>query len=77
VTKRRDREEKDVKRCKASYTVEAAVIVPLAITVMALSMRIGILLCQEVKEEKEADSLDRMWEVQEFYRYQIIGEVAD
>jgi hypothetical protein len=39
---------KSMKRCKASYTVEAAVIIPLAISVMALAMRIGIMLCREV-----------------------------
>jgi hypothetical protein len=66
-----------MKRCKASYTVEAAVIVPVMIAVMALAMRIGILLCQEVKAEKEAESLEQMWDVEEFYRYQTIGEVAN
>jgi hypothetical protein len=64
-------------RWKASYTVEAAVIVPILIAVMALAMRIGILLCQEVKEINEAESLEQMWEVEEFYRYQAIGEVAN
>jgi hypothetical protein len=64
-------------RWKASYTVEAAVIVPVTIAVMALAMRIGILLCQEVKADKEAESLSQMWEVEEFYRYQAIGEVAN
>jgi hypothetical protein len=64
-------------RWKASYTVEAAVIVPILIGVMALAMRIGILLCQEVKEINEAESLEQMWEVEEFYRYQAIGEVAN
>jgi hypothetical protein len=66
-----------VKRYKASYTVEAAVIIPIAIAVMALAMRIGILLCQEVKTEKEEESLTQMWEVEEFYRYQTVREVTD
>jgi hypothetical protein len=73
----KSRRRRNVKRCKASYTVEAAVIVPLAIAVMALAMRIGILLCQEVKAEKEAEALTQMWEVGEFYRYQAVGEVTD
>jgi hypothetical protein len=64
-------------KAKASYTVEAAVLVPLLIAVMALAMRIGILLCGEIKEEKETDALEEMWEVEDFYRYQVIKEVAD
>jgi hypothetical protein len=66
-----------MKRCKASYTVEAAVIVPLAISVMALAMRIGILLCQEVKQENESESLSLMWEVEDFYKYQAVEEVVN
>jgi hypothetical protein len=64
-------------RRKASYTVEAAVLVPVVIAVMALAMRIGILLCREIKEEKEAEALAQMWEVEDFYRFQAIGEVAN
>jgi hypothetical protein len=66
-----------MKRCKASYTVEAAVIIPLAISVMALAMRIGILLCQEVKEIDESKSLSVMWEVEDFYKYQTVEEVIN
>jgi hypothetical protein len=66
-----------MKKCKASYTVEAAVIIPLAISVMALAMRIGILLCREVKEINESESLSQMWEVEDFYKYQAVGEVAN
>jgi hypothetical protein len=64
-------------KAKASYTVEAAVLVPLLIAVMALAMRIGILLCGEVKEANEEEALEEMWEVEDFYRYQVIKEVAD
>jgi hypothetical protein len=68
---------KIMKRCKASYTVEAAVIIPLAISVMALAMRIGILLCREVKEIDESKSLSLMWEVEDFYKYQTVEEVIN
>jgi hypothetical protein len=64
-------------KAKASYTVEAAVLVPLLIGVMVLAMRIGILLCGEVKETNEAKAMEEMWEVEDFYRYQVIKEVAD
>jgi hypothetical protein len=68
---------KSMKRCKASYTVEAAVIIPLAISVMALAMRIGIMLCREVKEIDESKSLSLMWEVEDFYKYQTVEEVIN
>lgn len=66
-----------MKKWKASYTVEASYIVPLAIFVMALAMRIGIFCYEEVRDEKEQEHIAELWEVKEFYRYQILKEVAD
>lgn len=65
------------KRWKASYTVEAALIVPLLIGAMALAMRLGIVLYTEVRNEKEGEAVAAMWEVDEFYKYQILKEAAD
>ena len=70
-------EAKSMKKWKASYTVEAAFIVPLLIGVMALAMRLGIALYIEVRDEKEQEKIADMWEVEEFYRYCVINEVAD
>lgn len=66
-----------MKKWKASYTVEASYIVPLAIFVMTLAMRIGIFCYEEVRDEKEQEHIAELWEVKEFYRYQILKEVAD
>ena len=66
-----------VKKWKGSYTVEAAFIVPLLIGVMAFAMRLGIALYVEIKNEKEGEAVADMWEVEEFYKYQMIKEVTD
>ena len=66
-----------MKKWKASYTVEAAFIVPLLIGAMALAMRLGISLYMEVKNDKEGEAVASMWEVDEFYKYQILKEIGD
>lgn len=66
-----------MKKWKGSYTVEASFIVPLLIGVMALAMRLGIALYAEVKNEKEGEAVADMWEVEEFYKYQMIKEAVD
>ncbi len=66
-----------MKKWKGSYTVEAAFIVPLLIGVMAFAMRLGIALYVEIKNEKEGEAVADMWEVEEFYKYQMIKEVTD
>lgn len=66
-----------MKKWKGSYTVEAAFIVPLLIGVMAFAMRLGIALYLEIKNEKEGEAVADMWEVEEFYKYQMIKEVTD
>jgi hypothetical protein len=66
-----------MKTLKASYTVEAAVIVPMLIGIMALAMRVSILLYIEIRDEKEEEAVCNMWEVEEFYKYQIAEEVTN
>lgn len=66
-----------MKKWKGSYTVEAAFIVPLLIGVMAFAMRLGIALYVEIKNGKEGEAVADMWEVEEFYKYQMIKEVTD
>lgn len=65
-----------VRSWKGSYTVEAAVIVPLLIGTMAIAMRIAIMLYEEVRDQREEEAVQMMWEVEEFYRYQVIQEVT-
>lgn len=60
---------------KGSYTVEASLIVPLALWVLAITMQMGIAMHEEIQKQQEA--LTDMREVEEFYIYQAVGELVD
>lgn len=64
-----------MKKWKGSYTVEASLIVPLAIGVMALAMKTGIACYQEIQRENEPEKITELWEVQDFYRNQMRKEI--
>ena len=63
------------KEWKASYTVEAAFVVPILLSAMLVAMLIGLDLYEDVKGEQEQETLMQMWQVKEFYKYQIVDEV--
>ena len=65
------------KKWKASYTVEAAFIVPILLGAMLLAMLIGLNLYQDIKGEQEQEKIMQMWQVKDFYKYQIVDEVID
>ena len=65
------------KKWKASYTVEAAFIVPILLGAMLLAMLIGLDLYQDIKGEQEQKKIMQMWQVKDFYKYQIVDEVID
>ncbi|SFG06068.1 hypothetical protein SAMN04487761_10333 [Lachnospiraceae bacterium C7] len=58
--------KKDLK-AKGSYTIEAAILVPLLIVVFMTSIKLGITLYQEIESEKEDQKIVNMWEVKDFY----------
>ena len=60
---------------RGSYTVEAAVIIPVLIWTMAAAMCTGIDLLHEVREEHEEKQIEDMWAVDSFYQYQTLKEV--
>ena len=62
---------------KGSYTVEAAVLVPLLIWTMVTAMCIGINLLKEVRSEHEEEQIAELWAVDSFYRYQVLKEVTE
>lgn len=62
---------------KASYTVEVAFIVPILLSAMLVAMLIGLDLYQEIREEQEQEKIVQMWQVKEFYKYQIVDEVIN
>lgn len=64
-----------MRKWKGSYTVEASIIVPLAIGVLALAMKMGISCYQEIRREKEQERIVELWEVQDFYRNQMRKEI--
>ena len=63
------------KEWKASYTVEAAFVVPILLSAMFVAMLIGLDLYEDVKGEQEQEKIMQMWQVKEFYKYQIVDEV--
>ena len=65
------------KEWKASYTVEAAFVVPILLSAMLVAMLIGLDLYEDVKGEQEQEKIMQMWQVKEFYKYQIVDEVID
>lgn len=63
------------KEWKASYTVEAAFVVPILLSAMLVAMLISLDLYEDVKGEQEQEKIMQMWQVKEFYKYQIVNEV--
>ena len=59
----------------ANYTVEAAFVVPILLSAMLVAMLIGLDLYEDVKREQEQEKIMQMWQVKEFYKYQIVNEV--
>lgn len=62
---------------KGSYTVEAAVVVPILIWTMATGIGIGIDLLKEVRSQQEGQQVEQMWEVERFYTYQALKGVTE
>lgn len=60
-----------------SYTVEGAIIIPIFIFMMAVVMKMGLLLYQEIKTDTSYETATDMWLVDEFYNYQVVKEVVD
>lgn len=63
-----------IRRQKASYTIEAAIYIPIVLFVMFYSIEIGIDFWQESKERSVATYLQELDVTQEFYIYQIMDE---
>ncbi len=64
-------------KLKGSYTVEAAIIIPVFIFILAIGMRAGLILYEEISQEEEQEIVNGMWAVDDFYRYKCMGEVID
>ncbi len=64
-------------KLKGSYTVEAAIIVPIFIFILAIGMKAGLILYSEIKQQQEQQIVEEMWLVDDFYRYKSAGEILD
>lgn len=62
---------------KGSYTIEAALTIPILLFVMLIGMKTGLSLYQDICREREQDAVMQVWAVKEFYRNQWIREGWD
>lgn len=60
-----------------SYTVEGSILIPIFIFMLALVMRMGLVLYQEIKSDSVYEAATDIWLVDDFYNYQVVKEVVD
>lgn len=60
-----------------SYTVEGAIIIPIFIVMLAIAMKMGLVLYNEMKEDSSYEYATDMWLVDDFYNYQVLKEVVN
>lgn len=64
------------KRLRGSYTIEAAIYIPIILFMMCQTLQIGLGFWQESKEREMNKKLQELNVVKEFYTYQILEEVG-
>ena len=62
---------------RASYTVEASILIPLFLMMMAVAMETGISLYQETVQEAEQEGLADVWAVEDFYRFSAVKGLSE
>lgn len=62
---------------KGSFTVEAAIWMPVMVLLITGSMKLGIDFFQNSKTRESYSGLIELDIVQEFYNYQILGEIGE
>ena len=60
---------------KASYTIEAAIWVPILLGMLIWGIRIGVLYYQEISQMKTLPLVQELDLQEEFYQYQIFEEI--
>ena len=60
---------------KASYTIEAAIWVPIMLGVLIWGIRIGVLYYQEILQMRTLPLIQELNLQEEFYHYQIFEEI--
>ena len=61
---------------KGSYTIEAAIYIPIILGLLFFSLHMGIEYWKKSKEREVSAVLRELDIVQEFYGYQIMGEIG-
>lgn len=64
------------KKLKASYTIEAAIYIPIILFLLCQSLQISIDFWQESRNREVSRVLQELDIVQEFYTYQVIEELG-
>lgn len=62
---------------EGSYTVEGTIIIPIFIVMLAIAMKMGLVLYNEMKEDSSYEYATDMWLVDDFYNYQVLKEVVN
>lgn len=62
---------------KGSYTVEGTIIIPIFIVMLAIAMKMGLVLYNEMKADSSYEYTTDMWLVDDFYNYQVLKEVVN
>ena len=65
------------KNLKASFSIEAAIIIPLFLFMTAYCIQTAIDMYQQTKTQVEAKKLEEMWVIDDFYRFEILKEVKN
>jgi len=62
---------------RGSYTIEASIYVPMMLLMILVVLQGGIRFYQESRNHSIYEELEEMNTVQEFYIYQMIGEIGE
>lgn len=64
------------KKLKGSYTIEAAIYIPIILFIMCQTLQIAIDFWQESREREVNKMLQELDIVREFYSYQVLDEIG-
>ncbi|MGN1155630.1 MAG: TadE/TadG family type IV pilus assembly protein [Agathobacter sp.] len=62
---------------RGSFTVEASIYIPLFLFLIMNVLSLGIVFFQESRTREENTAIQELDIVQEFYNYQILGEIGE
>ena len=66
-----------MKMHQGSFTLEASFYVPMVLFLIMNVLSVGIHFFQESREREENEAIRELDIVQEFYNYQILGEIGE